>query len=672
MNNPLLELGHDIPFDRIRADHVEPAVEHLLAEARDRIDAIGAVPGPRTYDNTLGPFDSSTQALENAAAVIGLLEAVATTPELRKAYNAARPRIAELYSSIPLNAPLYRALRELAETDEAKTFSPVRRRFLDKTIDELRRHGADLDAAGKKRLESIDVELTTVTTRFAQNVLDSTNAFELLLGEERQLVGLPPSARDAARQSARDKGQDGWRFTLQAPSYLAVMTYLADPVIRQRMWRAYSVRATSGDHDNRPLIRRILELRLEKARLLGYESFVDFVLADRMAGNAARARRFVDELRERTERFFAKETDELLAFRRDVEGPSAPVLEPWDIAYYAEQQRRALYDFDGEELRPYFPVEGVVRGFFEIARRLYGVSILLRPDAASWDRDVSAFDLVEADGSSSGTFYVDLHPRENKRGGAWMTPLRTEIPPAPQLGLICANASPPVDGKQALLTHREVETIFHELGHLMHHLSSRVEVRSLAGIRVAWDFVELPSQIMENWCWEREALDLIACHHQTGEPIPEDLSAKMRRARTYRAGAAQMRQLGFAAVDFALHLDFRPDSDDDPMELARSVMQPYSPAPLPDDFALIAGFTHLFADPVGYAGAYYSYKWAEVLDADAFSRFREAGIFDAKAGAAFRDCVLSRGDSADPMDLFRELMGREPSVAPLMERLGLV
>ena len=672
-DNPLLDLGLEVPFDRIEAAHVEPAIETLLARARRAIARI-VESGPRTYDGTLQALDTATEGLERAMGVVGHLESVATNDALREAYNAVLPEVSAFYSSIPLDEGLYAALHAAAEA-ELERLDPTRRRHLSKTLDDFRRHGAELPAEGKARLSEIDVELSKITTRYAQNVLDSTNAFELLVTDEAELAGLPPSALDAARASAEAKGQEGWRFTLQSPSYIAVMTYLDHAAYREQVWRAFNTRACAEPWDNRELIGQILQLRREKATLLGYGSFADLVLEDRMAKTGAKARAFVEDLRQRSRDAFVAENEALLAFRREVEGPQAPALRPWDVGYWAEKQRRARYDFDEEALRPYFPLASVLQGMFDLVRHLYGVSIALAPEIPTWHESVDGYRIRSADDEDLGVFYVDSYPRETKRYGAWMNGLVTgELGPSgmsPHLALICANVTPPVGDRPALLTHHEVETLFHEFGHLMHHMLSRVEVRSLGGTNVAWDFVELPSQIMENWCWEKQALDTFARHWQTGETIPDELFTKLDAARTYRAANAMMRQLGFATVDLVLHMDIDPAEHPDLLAVARKVLDEHAAAPLPEDYGMIASFGHLFAHPVGYAAAYYSYKWAEVLDADAFTRFRDEGLYSPEVGAHFRDAILAKGDSRDPMELYVEFMGREPSVRPLLDRSGL-
>jgi oligopeptidase A len=675
MRNPLIQLGFEIPFDQIEAVHVEPAIDALLTEAQAAVDAIAANDEPRTYANTLGALEEATELLERAMTVIDHLESVATNDALRAAYNATRPRVSAFWSELAMNDGLYQAVRAFGETDEVGALPPTERRFLEKTQDDFRRHGAELNPEDKAKLQAIEIDLTKLTTEFSQNVLDETNAFELIITDESKLAGLPESAKQAAAENARAKGVEGWRFTLHAPSMIPMLTYLDDPSIREHVWRAYNTRAVSGGRDNRRIIGRVLELRRAKAKLLGYGDFSDLVTEDRMAKIGAKAKAFIDDLRAKTQGAFERENQDLQAYRNEIEGDSAPALDPWDAGYYSEKQRQAQYDFNEEDLRPYFPLDRVLDGLFATAQALYEIEIV-EHEAATWDREVKSYAIHDTDGTMIAAFYVDLFPRENKRGGAWMNALvsaahREEEAP-PHLGLFCANVNPPVGGKPALLTHREVETLFHEFGHLLHHCFSRVSVRSLAGTNVAWDFVELPSQIMENWCWERSGLDLFAAHYESGERIPDELYEKMVRARTYRAANAQMRQLGLAAVDLALHQGYEPDRDGDVMAFGRAILQRHSSTTLPDDYAMLAGFGHIFAHPVGYAAGYYSYKWAEVLDADAFTRFKKEGITNPEVGRAFRDTILSKGNSEEAEKLYQDFMGRGPKLDPLLERAGLL
>jgi oligopeptidase A len=666
--NPLLQVQFQIPFDQIQVEHVEPAIHELLVQAREKLETLANDPAPRTYTNTMLALEEMSEGLDYAMGVVRHLEGVRTTPELRAAFNAVEPPVSEFYSSIPLHAGLWKQLKAFGETAEAHSLMGPRKRFVEKTIDSFRRHGADLAPDDKAKLAALDVELTKITTKFGENVLDSTNQFELVVTDETTLAGLPAAAVAAARQSAQAKGREGWRFTLQGPSYIALMTYLDDRAIREQVYREFGARATREPMDNRPLLTRILELRNEKANLLGFRDFADFVLSDRMAKEGRRALSFLREIEVKTRRHFDRENQDLRDFAHSD-------LAPWDVAYYSEKERQALYDFDEEELRPYFPAESVVLGMFDIVERLYGISVKEKTGIPAWHPDVKYYEIRDEMGLLVGAFYADWFPREDKRGGAWMDSFLTGVDAPghfePHLGAICGNLTAPIGDQPALLTHREVETIFHEFGHLLHHCLSRVEVKSLAGTNVAWDFVELPSQIMENWCWEREALDLFARHHETGEPIPEELFQKLIRARNFRSANMQMRQLGFGIVDLSLHTEYSPERDGDVIQYARTMLQAFSAAQLPADYAMIASFTHLFASPVGYGAGYYSYKWAEVLDADAFTRFKNEGVFSRTAGMDFRGHILSKGNSQDPAELYRGFMGRDPDPDALLRRSGL-
>jgi oligopeptidase A len=602
--------------------------------------------------------------------LVELLEAVATCPELRSAHNALVGPVGAFWASLPLSDGLWRALQAVAGSDHSQ-LDEAQRRYLELTVDEFKRHGATLGADAKRRLGDIDVALSQLTTRFAQNVLDSTNEFEIVTSDEARVAGLPESARQAARQSAAVKGLAGYRFTLQAPSLNAVLTYADDSALRQKVYLAQSTLAIRDPYDNRPLLGQILALRRQKAEMLGFKDFADLVMEPRMAKSGQAAQHFVADLTARTEDSFRQENADLLQFRRQLEGSSAPELHAWDIAYYAEKLRRHRCDFDGERLREYFPFEQTLGGLFRLAQDVFDVHVEQLPGVQTWDESVKCYELKDADGRTAGAFYVDPFPRETKRSGAWMHGLVNATSSQPGVAGVFTNASPPTGNRPALLTHRDVQTLFHEFGHLLHHCLSRVPVRGLSGTRVAQDFVELPSQIMENWCWEREALDRFARHYATTEPIPQDLFAALREVRTFRAANDQMRQLGFAAVDLALHIDYDESRHGDVIDFSRTILQRYSPAPLGEAHARIASLGHLFAHPVGYAAGYYSYKWAEVLDADAFTRFKSEGIFNRNVGQRFRCNVLERGNGRDPMRLFREFMGRPPELGALLARLGL-
>lgn len=673
--NPLTERAFTIPFDRIVVDAIEPTIDGALADADKAIEAIGAELPPYCWDRTIGALERATEGLEHAMHLVGHLENVETTPALREAYSAIQPKVSEFLSRIPLHSGLWRVLKAYAATDEARSLTGPRARLLKKTMDAFRRHGAELPPDGKERLAAIDVELARLTLKFAQNTLDSTNAFELVVEDEAKLAGLPESAKAAARESAESKGKPGYRFTLQAPSLIPALTYLDDARLREAMYRAHVARGTSSAHDNRAIVADILRLRAEKAALLGFSNFADLVLADRMAGTSGRARAFVDDLIRRTEAAFESEKVELLAFRRELEGDSALPLEAWDVGYYAEKLRRARFAIDEEALRPYFAFENVLRGAFDIAGTIYGVRFESWDGAPTWHTSVRTYRVIDtATDEWLAGIYVDPFPRESKQGGAWMDGLLARAAGEADrrhVGLLATNATPPLGGRDALLTHQEVETVFHELGHLMHHSLTRTQSRSQAGTNVAWDFVELPSQILENWCWEREALDRFARHVDTNEPLPSELFDAMLKARTFRAATAQMRQLSFALTDLLLHTEYQPEVHGDPVAYSRRALERLSPTPLPAEHAVVASFGHLFSDPVGYAAGYYSYKWAEVLDADAFTRFKREGLLSPEVGGAFRRAILERGDEVDPAELYRGFMGREPDLRALLERLGL-
>jgi oligopeptidase A len=560
----------------------------------------------------------------------------------------------------------------------------------DETLANFREAGADLPAEKRARLESIEAELAQLTQKYSENSLDSTNAWQLIVEDELRLAGLPASAINAARDSARKKGLGSdekpvWRFTLHMPSQEPVMLHAEDESLRREVWAAATAvgaEAEGGKWDNGPLVQKILSLRAEKAALLGKKNFADLVLARRMARVGTKALAFVTDFETRCRPAFARECAELEAFKAERTGVPAGRLKAWEVSYWAEKLRKARHAFDEEQLRPYFEVGRVQAGLFELAQRIFGLRITKKAVAAEavWHADVKFYELHDEAGRHLGSFYADWHPRESKRGGAWMGYLITGGPSSkaggeairmPHLGYICGNMSPPTPGRPALLTHREVETVFHEFGHLLHHLLGEVPVKSLNGVNVAWDFVELPSQIMENWCWERESLDLFARHHETGAPIPEELFRKMTGARNFRAACAAMRQVQFAKMDLLLHLRAEEFVDGDLEAKTRALVADCMIPTEPAARTIVRRFGHLFSDPVGYAAGYYSYKWAEVLEADAFTRWKKEGVFSRRVGAEFVEHILSQGNSAEAAELFRRFMGRDADPGALLRRSGL-
>lgn len=679
-DNPFTDASFHIRWSQLTPEHIGPAIERLLAEAQLAVDAIARRDlGALTYENTFLALEHATEALNVGWGKVTHLQSVADSPALREAHNAMLPKVSAFQASIPLNATLWARLKAFAESPTAAHVAGIHRRFLDETVKEFRQAGADLPADKRGRLEELQSELAQLTQKYSENVLDATNAWELLVTDEARLKGLPAHAKAAAKRSAEGKGQAGWRFTLHMPSQEPFMTYLEDAALRREMWTAASKLGGQEPHDNTALIARILALRAEKAALLGKPHFADLVLERRMAQTGDRALAFIEDFQKRAAVSFARDACELEEFKAQQTGAPVARLAPWEIAFWAERLRKSKYDFDEEVLRPYFPMDRVVAGLFELVGRVFGLRVAERAagEREVWHPEVKYYDLFDRTGKQLGSFYADWHPRESKRGGAWMNYLITGGPRAngewaPHLGLICGNMTPPVAGKPALLTHREVETIFHEFGHLLHHLLGAVEIKSLNGVNVAWDFVELPSQIMENWCWERESLDLFARHHETGATIPQEIFAKMIAAKNFRSASAAMRQVSFAKMDLLLHMrtgEFVGETDVEPKiraAIAECLVPTEPPAPI-----IVKRFTHIFADPVGYAAGYYSYKWAEVLDADAFTRFKREGIFNRQVGAQFVEHILSRGNSADPAELYRGFMGRDPDLNALLRRSGL-
>jgi oligopeptidase A len=683
--HPFLDSDFHIRWSELTAERIGPDLEVALRRAQAAIDAIASQDERAlSYESTFLALERATEELNVAWGKVTHLQSVADSPALREAHNAMLPKVSTFFAAIPLNAELWRRLKTFAESPAARSVAGIHRRFLDETVKDFRQAGADLPAEKRARLEALQSELAQLTQKYGENVLDATNAWQLVVSDERRLDGLPERAKAAARRSAEAKGVPGWRFTLHMPSQEPLMTYATDEALRRETWTAAAGVGAQAPHDNTTLIGQILARRLEKATLLGQSHFADVVLERRMAKSGAQALAFIADLKTRAKAAFARECRELEEFTAQQTGGAGGRLAPWEIGFWAERLRKARYDLDEEALRPYFPMDRVVGGLFELVRRVFGLSVTERGTeigaaeaVQTWHAEVKFYDVHDRRGRHVGSFYADWHPRESKRGGAWMNYLITGGPTKdggrkPHLGLICGNMTPPVDGRPALLTHREVETIFHEFGHLLHHLLGEVEIKSLNGVNVAWDFVELPSQIMENWCWERESLDLFARHHETGATLPAALFDKMVAAKKFRSACAVMRQVAFAEMDLVLHMRTAefvgvPDIEPKARAIVADALIPTEP-PAP---TIVKRFNHIFSDPVGYAAGYYSYKWAEVLDADAFTRFKREGIFNAQVGADFVTHVLSRGNSADPAELYRAFMGRDPDLNALLQRSGL-
>jgi oligopeptidase A len=683
VQNPLLSGRFRIPFHEIRAEHVEPGIRQALAEAQAEIDAVSDDPSVPTWTNTIERLDAVGEVLSERFTPASHLVSVAETPELREAFNAVLPEISAFWSALPLNASLWNRVKAYADTAEAAELTGLRRRHLDKTVKEFQRAGADLPADAKDELQGLRVELVQLQQKFSENVLDATAGYELEVTSEARLAGIPEAAVKRARAKAGEKGLEGWLITLDYPSVEPVFKYCEDRELRREIYLAYATRCRDGEYDNRPLLARILRLRDGVARILGYDRFPDYVLEDRMARTGAKAMEFEHDLVERTWPYWERDVEQLRAYAAEL-GMSD--FEPWDASFVMESLRKKRYDIDDEALRPYFPLPQVLDGMFEIVRRTFGFRIEQKDIEEVWHPEVSFYEIFDEDDVQVGAFYADWFPRKEKRQGAWMNNFVTGGPRsdgfAPHSGVICGNFTPPDGDAPALLTHREVETTFHEFGHLLHHCTSKVEIPSRAGIHVAWDWVELPSQLMENWTWEREALDLFARHHESGDPVPDELFERMVAARQYMGGWAQMRQLSFGTVDLALHDELAPalreraghtegdDVDatqgDEVMDFGQARFERFAAAPHWAKLHGLTSFTHVFAG--GYASGYYSYLWSEVLDADVFTRFQAEGIFNPDTGRSYVASILGRGDSEDPELLFKEFMGRDPDPEALLIR----
>ena len=697
MTHPFLANDFHIRWSSLSPKAIEADISKALDDAQAAVDSVASHKQGNealTYANTIAALDDGLETLNRAWGLVSHLDSVCNSPELREAHNAMLPKVSEFFAAIPLNEKLWETLKAYGDSEAVCTLSPTKQRYVHETMADFREAGADLPPEQKKRAGDIQKRLAQLTQKYSENCLDATNAWDKIITDVTELSGLPESALAAAKQSATQKDQQGWRFTLQAPSYIPVMTYADNESLREAVWKAYAALGRDEPYDNKALVREILDLRHEFAQLVGQNNFADHVTARRMAASGNQALTFGEAIFDKVKAQFAKEIEALRNYKAESINSEPDLLEPWEAGYWAEKQRKAHFDFDEEALRPYFPIDRVIDGMFDIAQQLFGLRIEERevafasPDGSEspaidqpevWHPEVKFYDLFDAEsGELLGAFYADWHPRESKRGGAWMNYLITGNRDesigkrSPHLGLICGNLTPAVGEQPALLTHREVETIFHEFGHLLHHLCGEVEVKSLNGVNVPWDFVELPSQIMENWCWDRQSLDLFARHHETGAPIPQELFDKMLAARNYMKASANVRQLSFGKMDLELHIHWPDSKQEDLDAFIDQQLKGYSAEYKTKPKSNVFNFSHLFSSPTGYAAGYYSYKWAEVLDADAFTRFQNEGILNAETGRDFRSKILAKGNSEDPAMLFKNFMGRGPDPDALLRRDGLL
>jgi oligopeptidase A len=675
MSNPLTDFSAPLPrFSQVKPEHIGPAVEELISSGRATIERLAARDARPTWDTFVEPLDDANEKLARAWTQVSHLNAVVNTPALRDAYNAALPKVTEFFTEQGQDQRLYAGFKALASTPGFEAWPAARRRFVELQLRDFRLGGAELPPPQKARFLEIQAELAKLGACFQDNVLDATNEFGLFITDEAELSGIPADVREAARQAALKDGRDGWKLTLQMPCYMPVMQYADNPGLRERMYRAFNTRASElgadNKWDNTQVIRDILRLREETAKLLGYGSFAEVSLATKMAATPREALDFLEDLARRSKPFAERDMQELLDFARN--DLKLGEVRACDVAYVSEKLRQARYAFSDQQVKQYFPEDDVLAGMFRLVGTLYGLGIR-EAKADTWHPTVRFYEITDGTGQLVGQFYLDLYARESKRGGAWMDEVvarrrlgtRVQTPVA----FLTCNFAAPVGGKPAIFTHAEVNTLFHEFGHGLHQLLTQVDELGVSGIHgVEWDAVELPSQFMENFCWEWDVVAPMTRHVDTGERIPRELFDKMIAAKNFESGMQFVRQLEFALFDLRLHHGFDPASGPvgDVLAEVRRAVAVYA---VPEYNRFASQFSHIFAG--GYAAGYYSYKWAEVLSSDAYSAFEEAGVLNPEVGARFRREVLAAGGSRPALDSFVAFRGRRPQIDALLRHNGM-
>ena len=673
--NPLLDFSGLPLYNSVRAEHVAPAVDQLLTESRTLIARLTAEGAAVSWNEFAEPLENANERLWRAWGAVAHLHAVDDNAAIRDAYKANLPKVTHFRTELAQNLDLYEKFKLLRASSDFEGLSQAQRKIVENSLRDYRLGGAELAPRKKRRFAEIQEELATLEAKFSENLLDATNAFSLLITDRGELLGVPEDVLEAAKEAAHKDGQEGWKFTLQAPSYGPVMQYAENRGLRETFYRAHVTRASEfgkPEFDNTSVITRELRLRKEKARLLGYKSFAELSLVPKMAESPMAALDFLNDLAARVLPHARRDHAELEEFTRVELGLEE--LRAWDVAFASEKLRAKLYAFSDQEVKQYFPEPKVLEGIFRLVEALYGIRVL--PDAAeTWHPDVRFFRITDADESLIGQFYLDLYSRETKRGGAWMDDAitRQRIPGGlrtPVAHLIC-NFPAPIGSRPALFTHDEVMTLFHEFGHGLHHLLSRVDDLGVSGIRgVEWDAIELPSQFMENFCWEWEVLARMTAQVESGEPLPRSLFAKMLAAKNFQSGMQMMRQVEFALVDMHLHHDYDPAGAGTPLQLLNEIRAKVAVLIPPEYNRFLNNFSHVFSG--AYAAGYYSYKWAEVLSADAYSVFEENGALDANTGARFRDEILAVGGSRPALESFKAFRGREPRIDALLRHNGMI
>ena len=691
-DNPLLQpaTANALPsFSRIKAEHAQPAMEQLLNNNRQRINQllsdINSGKTPVSWQALVTPMETWDDELSQAWSPVSHMNSVVSSDERRDAYNACLPLLSAYSTEMGQNQDLYNAYQKLAASAEFKTLSTERKMAIEQALRDFRLAGIALEGEKKSRYGELKQRMSELTSKFGENVMDATQAWSKVITDKTELTGLPDSALALAQQQAKAKEQEGYLFTLDFPSYFPILTYCENRELRHEMYKAYLTRASDrysesgGDDkfDNSAVMNEILALRHELAQLLDFANYAEYSVARKMADNPKQVIDFLTDLAEKAVPQAKQEFSELSAYAKETF--NIETLEPWDISFYSEQLRQHRYSISQELIRPYLPIDTVLKGMFETVHRLYGINIEEQTEFDSYHPDVRFFH-IQQDGEVIAKFYFDLYARDKKRGGAWMDECRVRRTlesgalQLPVAYLVC-NFSPAVDGKPALLTHDELTTLFHEFGHGLHHMLTKIKTAAVSGINgVAWDAVELPSQFMENWCWEKEALAFISGHFETGEPLPDELLEKMLAAKNFQSAMITARQIEFSLFDFRMHSEYQPELNAAAQEsyikgIVEDVRSQVAVIPIVEYNRFQNSFSHIFAG--GYAAGYYSYKWAEVLSADAFSRFEEEGIFNTTTGQSFLTEILQKGGSEEPAVLFERFRGRAPTTDALLRHCGI-
>ncbi|MBT3813610.1 MAG: oligopeptidase A [Gammaproteobacteria bacterium] len=676
MNNPLLENSELPQFSQIKPEHIEPAIEQLLGDAQSSVEQLLAEHDSYSWENLIAPLDEVEDRINKAWSPVSHMNSVVNNDLLRDAYNACLPKLSAYSTEMGQHKGLFKAYQAIAASDDYALLDTAQKKIIQNALRSFRLSGVDLDAEKKARYKEISLELSRLASKYEENLLDATNAWQKLINKKSDLAGLPESALQQARQTAKQEGKKGWMLTLQFPSYIAVMTYADDRQLRADMYKAFSTRASelgsNSDWDNTEIMEQTIALRHEKAQLLGFNNYAELSLATKMADSTSEVTDFLEELAEKSLPQARKDLAELAEFVQ--QQYAVTNLHTWDAGYYSEKMRQYAYDLSQEEVKQYFPAPKVLQGLFNVVEKLYGLNISELDNIDAWHKDVRFFQIKDKAGELRGKFYIDLYARPHKRGGAWMDDCvgrkkTGDVIQIPVAYLTC-NFTPPAGNDPALLSHDEVLTLFHEFGHGLQHMLTQVDYLGVSGINgVEWDAVELPSQFMENWCWEKESLALISGHYKTGAALPEELFNKMLAAKNFQAGMIMVRQLEFSLFDFKMHQDYSPELGAKIYDKLNAIREQVS-VMIPPDFNRFAhSFAHIFSG--GYAAGYYSYKWAEVLSSDAYSLFEENGIFDQQTGENFLTHILETGGSSDAMELFVKFRGREPKIDALLRHSGI-